>query len=163
MRALLALFTVLLVPSAVAARDDGPLVLVVDAPSASLEADALRREVARATGREVVGPSDPRAAHRDLLVVAHASGTRWVIRYHPSATPSSSTTCDVDPDALLTALTHASAALAGRDDADLIDPFVGWDPLRDALALTLMDPFARRAPPAFDPWIGPVDLMDPWQ
>jgi hypothetical protein len=203
---LLALTAVLLV--ALPAAADAPLVVVVDAGPLRLDADALRDEVASATGREVITPADPRATGSDLLVVAHASGRRWVLRYQHGAA-SYWAEREIRPGALRTALAEASASLAQQamaapaapapepvaeptpppeptsapcaveawppeTHADVVNPFLGWDPLRVAIALSLMEPFERSLPAASrwawgtivdpfaihgDAW---ADLMDPW-
>jgi hypothetical protein len=196
----------LCLPLSAAANDT--LVVVVEAGPLRLDLDALREELGRVTDREVISPADPRAGASDLLVMAHAGGRRWVLRYQRGADVLQAVR-ETRPGTLRAVLVQASAELATRavaqatagaapaapeappaevaapcpvpeaswppeQGADVMDPFVGWDPLRVALALSLLEPFDRAAvaparwawgtivDPFADEGLAWADLMNPW-
>lgn len=142
------------------------VVLVIEAGPARVDADALRREVAEASGREVVALSDTRAAAaRESVSAGSADGRLWVLRHDRDGhtawrTTEAATLARVIGELLASDWTHANG--------DVLDPW-RWDPLRAALRLELMEPFARRTRYAWaelvDPFVAPdawVDVLDPW-
>ncbi len=172
----LAIACSLFAPPALA--QDGPLVLVVDDDTARVDAAALRRDLAAATGRTVIRLADARAiGARDTLSLASVDGSRWVLRYDHGDASRWRAEDVARPDALRSTLIRASRDMLQEDDwaraaSDVLDPFAAstrWDPLRDALRMELLDPFSGRTRYSWtelvDPFAPPaawVDLMDPW-
>lgn len=157
-----------------AAAQRAPIVLVLEGSPAGLDAAALRRDVAEASGREVIALADARArlATESLAVAGSPDGRRWVLRHARDGHSAWRSTEVARPDALRATLVRVIGALLASDwahaNGEVLDPW-RWDPLRAALRLELMEPFARRTRYAWSELVDPfvpaqvwIDLVDPW-
>jgi hypothetical protein len=178
MRLLAVLSFLSLSQAAASAQDASPIVVTIDPGSARVSEVAVMREIAEATGRVIVAPSDPgaREAGERLSITREMPG-RWSVRY-------------VAPEANATRVVLARnvrevphmLARACRDllfppaeapiEVDLVDPFGGiwsWDPVAEAIRAELLEPFARPTHALYVSVVDPfapaglwVDLDDPW-
>jgi hypothetical protein len=160
-RVLFALF-LLAAPSAVAAQETAPIVLVVDGTHGRISTAHLQRELEVVLERSVLRPEDEAAADARLaLVVSFARPHRWTIRLVGGLAPVTRT-LDV-PGPALEELAALAAEMFEPGVSTVEAPFAGPPVPRVSVALhgAILDPFA----PSLGPLrvLGTPDVLDPWR